>query len=102
MKKAIYYVIGFAFALAVFVTLIMMILTPMGNTRRFLMQTIKIIKVPMGAYLDTKTTAFKIVDLNNKDIIDLDVGNMFYWKKKDAIKYINNSNQLKLKNKRGI
>jgi hypothetical protein len=74
----------------------------MGNTRRFLMQTIKIIKVPMGAYLDTKTTAFKIVDLNNKDIIDLDVGNMFYWKKKDAIKYINNSNQLKLKNKRGI
>jgi hypothetical protein len=26
---------------------------------------------------------------------------MFYWKKKDAIKYINNSNQLKLKNKRG-
>jgi hypothetical protein len=54
----------------------------MGNTRRFLMQTIKIIKVPMGAYLDTKTTAFKIVDLNNKDIIDLDVGNMFYWKKK--------------------
>jgi hypothetical protein len=75
---------------------------PMGNTRRFLMQTIKIIKVPMGAYLDTKTTAFKIVDLNNKDIIDLDVGNMFYWKKRDAIKYINNSNQLKLKNKRGI
>jgi hypothetical protein len=30
------------------------------------MQTIKIIKVPMGAYLDTKTTAFKIVDLNIK------------------------------------
>ena len=56
----------------------------------------------LSAYLDTKTTAFKIVDLNNKDIIDLDVGNMFYWKKKDAIKYINNSNQLKLKNKRGI
>ena len=56
----------------------------------------------MGAYLDTKTTAFKIVDLNNKDIIDLDVGNMFYWKKRDAIKYINNSNQLKLNNKKGI
>jgi hypothetical protein len=48
---------------------------------------IKIIKVPMGNMLDTKTTAFKIVDLNNKDIIDLDVGNMFYWKKRDAIKY---------------
>ncbi len=60
------------------------------------MQTIKIIKVPMGAYLDTKTTAFKIVDLNNKDIIDLDVGNMFYWKKRDAIKYINNNKQFQL------
>jgi hypothetical protein len=35
------------------------------------------------------TTAFKIVDLNNKDIIDLDVGNMFYWKKRDAIIYFN-------------
>jgi hypothetical protein len=78
MKKAIYYVLGFTFALAVFVTLNNDDATPMGNTRRFLMQTIKIIKVPMGAYLDTKTTAFKIVDLNNKDIIDLDVGNMFY------------------------
>jgi hypothetical protein len=43
---------------------------------------IKIIKVPMGNMLDTKTTAFKIVDLNNKDIIDLDVGNMFYLEKK--------------------
>ena len=50
----------------------------------------------MGAYLDTKTTAFKIVDLNNKDIIDLDVGNMFYWKKRDAIKYINNNKQFQL------
>ena len=66
------------------------------------MQTIKIIKVPMGNMLNTKTTAFKIVGLNNKDIIDLDVGNMFYWKKRDAIKYINNSNQLKLNNKKGI
>jgi hypothetical protein len=57
---------------------------------------IKIIKVPMGNMLDTKTTAFKIVDLNNKDIIDLDVGNMFYWKKRDAIKYINNNKQFQL------
>ena len=60
------------------------------------MQTIKIIKVPMGAYLDTKTTVFKIVQLNNKEIIDLDVGNMFYSKKSEAIKYINNSNKYQL------
>ena len=63
------------------------------------MITIKIIKVPMGAYLNTKTTVFKIVDLNNKDIIDLDVGNMFYWKKRDAIKYINNSKEFQLMEK---
>mgnify|MGYP003629372141 CR=1 FL=1 len=57
---------------------------------------IKIIKVPMGSYLDTKTTVFKIVQLNNKEINDLDAGKMFYWKKRDAIKYINNSSDLEL------
>ena len=57
---------------------------------------IKIIKIPMGNMLDTKTTVFKIVNLNNKEIVDLDVSNMFYWKKKDAIKYINNSNKYQL------
>ena len=50
----------------------------------------------MGSMLDTKTTVFKIVHLDNKEIIDLDAGNTFYWKKKDAIKYINNSNKLQL------
>ena len=60
------------------------------------MKTVKIIKVPMGAYLDTKTTVFKIVELNNKEIINLDVGNMFYSKKRQAIKYINNSNEYQL------
>jgi hypothetical protein len=58
--------------------------------------TIKIIKVPMGSMIDTKTTVFKIVHLDNKEIIDLDADNTFYWKKKDAIKYINNSNKLQL------
>jgi hypothetical protein len=60
------------------------------------MSIVKIIKVPMGAYLDTKTTVFKIVQLNNKEIIDLDAGNMFYSKKSEAIKYINNSNKYQL------
>ena len=60
------------------------------------MSIVKIIKVPMGAYLDTKTTVFKIVQLNNKEIIDLDAGNMFYSKKSEAIKYINNSNEYQL------
>ena len=60
------------------------------------MKTVKIIKVPIGAYLDTKTTVFKIVQLNNKEIIDLDVVNMFYSKKRQAIKYINNSNEYQL------
>ena len=50
----------------------------------------------MGSYLDTKTTVFKIVQLNNKEINDLDAGKMFYWKKRDAIKYINNSSDLEL------
>ena len=49
------------------------------------MKTVKIIKVPMGAYF-TKTTVFKIVDLNNKEIIELDASNMFYYKKRQAIK----------------
>lgn len=60
------------------------------------MKIVKIIKVPMGAYLDTKTTVFKIVELNNKEISNLDVGNMFYYKKRQAIKYINNSNEYQL------
>jgi hypothetical protein len=60
------------------------------------MKTVKIIKVPNGAYLNTKTTVFKIVDLNNKEIIELDASNMFYYKKRQAIKYINNSNEYQL------
>jgi len=60
------------------------------------MKTVKIIKVPIGQMLDTKTTVFKIVQLNNKEIIDLDVVNMFYSKKRQAIKYINNSNEYQL------
>ena len=60
------------------------------------MKIVKIIKVPMGAYLNTKTTVFKIVDLNNKEIIELDASNMFYYKKRQAIKYINNSNEYQL------
>ena len=48
---------------------------------------IKIIKI----LLTPRTAAFKIVHLDNKEINDLDAGNMFYWKKRDAIKYINNS-----------
>ena len=60
------------------------------------MKTVKIIKVPIGQMLDTKTTVFKIVQLNNKEIIDLDVVNMFYSKKRQAIKYINNSNKYQL------
>ena len=60
------------------------------------MLIVKIIKVPMGAYLDTKTTVFKIVQLNNKEIINLDAVDMFYYKKRQAIKYINNSNEYQL------
>ena len=60
------------------------------------MKIVKIIKVPIGAYLDTKTNLFKIDELNNKEIINLDVGNMFYSKKRQAIKYINNSNEYQL------
>jgi hypothetical protein len=60
------------------------------------MKTVKIIKVPIGQMLDTKTTVFKIVELNNKEIINLDVVNMFYSKKRQAIKYINNSNEYQL------
>ena len=53
---------------------------------------IKIIKI----LLTPRTAAFKIVHLDNKEINDLDAGNMFYWKKRDAIKYINNSSDLQL------
>ena len=52
----------------------------------------KIIKYPIGNMLDTKTTVFKIVNLDGSEIDSLPAENTFYTKKKEAIKYLDNIN----------
>ena len=57
---------------------------------------IKIIKAPIGDSLNTKTTVFKIVNLDGSEIDSLDAVDTFYIRKKSAIKYINNSKEFEL------
>ena len=57
---------------------------------------IKIIKAPIGHSLNTKTTVFKIVNLDGSEIDSLDAVDTFYIRKKSAIKYINNSKEFQL------
>jgi hypothetical protein len=75
MKKYIYYVLGFTFAVSVFVTLGLMALTPTSNTRGDIMETITKIKVIRilknhghNNYNELKDF---IKDLGNKEIYKL-------------------------------